>query len=311
MGRGKIEIKRIENATSRQVTFSKRRGGLLKKAHELAVLCDAEVALIIFSSTGKLFEYSSTDVKRVLARYSRCANGCGSSLVGYKTEKQQNKEITTLKDEIRKLQTVNLQMMGKELTGLTLNELQHLENQLNEGMLSVKQRKEQILLEELEQSRLKEQRVNLENASLWKQVDELRGFRNPTSLGSYLEFSPFDRRKPMIKIDETITDTVCDDTFEKQRESDTSLHLGLSDVYHKGKEPEKVCSNDIEMQAAPAKFWNCGCFYNSQWLPCSGLTVFLHLVRYRTTASAHSYIEEFWGARQMFERTPISFTGFW
>ena len=60
MGRGKIEIKKIENANSRQVTFSKRRSGLLKKAHELAVLCDAEVALIIFSSTGRLFEFSSS-----------------------------------------------------------------------------------------------------------------------------------------------------------------------------------------------------------------------------------------------------------
>lgn len=60
MGRGKIEIKRIENANSRQVTFSKRRAGLLKKAHELSVLCDAEVAVIVFSKSGKLFEFSST-----------------------------------------------------------------------------------------------------------------------------------------------------------------------------------------------------------------------------------------------------------
>jgi MADS-box transcription factor len=59
MGWGKIEIKRIENPTSKQVTFSKRRGGLLKKAHELAMLCDAEVAFIIFSSIGKLFEFAS------------------------------------------------------------------------------------------------------------------------------------------------------------------------------------------------------------------------------------------------------------
>ncbi|URD73437.1 MADS-box transcription factor [Musa troglodytarum] len=44
MGRGKIEIKRIENPTNRQVTFSKRRGGLLKKANELAILCDAQLA---------------------------------------------------------------------------------------------------------------------------------------------------------------------------------------------------------------------------------------------------------------------------
>lgn len=60
MGRGKIEIKRIENANSRQVTFSKRRAGLLKKARELSVLCDAEVAVIVFSKSGKLFEFSST-----------------------------------------------------------------------------------------------------------------------------------------------------------------------------------------------------------------------------------------------------------
>ncbi|CAL0314133.1 unnamed protein product [Lupinus luteus] len=60
MGRGKIVIRRIDNSTSRQVTFSKRRKGLIKKAKELAILCDAEVGLVIFSNTGKLYEYAST-----------------------------------------------------------------------------------------------------------------------------------------------------------------------------------------------------------------------------------------------------------
>jgi hypothetical protein len=59
MVRRRIKIKRIENAATRQVTFSKRRGGLLKKAHDLSVLCDAQVAVIIFSSKGKLFEFAS------------------------------------------------------------------------------------------------------------------------------------------------------------------------------------------------------------------------------------------------------------
>ncbi|KAF4367892.1 hypothetical protein G4B88_003892 [Cannabis sativa] len=59
MGRGKVELKRIENKINRQVTFAKRRNGLLKKAYELSVLCDAEVALIIFSARGKLFEFCS------------------------------------------------------------------------------------------------------------------------------------------------------------------------------------------------------------------------------------------------------------
>ncbi|MFS8014520.1 putative transcription factor MADS-type1 family [Helianthus anomalus] len=59
MGRGKVTLKRIENKINRQVTFSKRRSGLLKKAHEISVLCEADVALIIFSTKGKLCEYAT------------------------------------------------------------------------------------------------------------------------------------------------------------------------------------------------------------------------------------------------------------
>ncbi|KAJ6902683.1 hypothetical protein NC651_020229 [Populus alba x Populus x berolinensis] len=59
MGRGRVQLKRIENKINRQVTFSKRTAGLLKKAHEISVLCDAEVALIVFCHKGKLFEYST------------------------------------------------------------------------------------------------------------------------------------------------------------------------------------------------------------------------------------------------------------
>uniref|UniRef100_A0A0D3F6V2 MADS-box domain-containing protein n=2 Tax=Oryza TaxID=4527 RepID=A0A0D3F6V2_9ORYZ len=71
MGRGKIVIRRIDNSTSRQVTFSKRRNGIFKKAKELAILCDAEVGLMIFSSTGRLYEYSSTSMKSVIDRYGK------------------------------------------------------------------------------------------------------------------------------------------------------------------------------------------------------------------------------------------------
>ena len=60
MGRGKIVIKRIDNSTNRQVTFSKRRNGLLKKARELSILCDAEIGVIVFSSTGRLYDFASS-----------------------------------------------------------------------------------------------------------------------------------------------------------------------------------------------------------------------------------------------------------
>jgi len=57
--RERIAIRRIDNLAARQVTFSKRRRGLFKKAEELSILCDAEVGLV-FSATGKLFHFASS-----------------------------------------------------------------------------------------------------------------------------------------------------------------------------------------------------------------------------------------------------------
>ncbi|MQM10832.1 hypothetical protein Taro_043731, partial [Colocasia esculenta] len=65
MGRGKIQIKMIENSTNRQVTFSKRKAGLFKKAHELTVLCDAQVCLLMLSSTKKFHQYCSPSTESV------------------------------------------------------------------------------------------------------------------------------------------------------------------------------------------------------------------------------------------------------
>ena len=59
MGRRKIEIVRIDNERHRQVTFTKRKGGLIKKATELSILCDAEVAVIIFTDNQKMSIYAS------------------------------------------------------------------------------------------------------------------------------------------------------------------------------------------------------------------------------------------------------------
>lgn len=42
----------------------------MKKAYELSVLCDCEIALIIFNSTNKLFQYASTDMDKVLLKYT-------------------------------------------------------------------------------------------------------------------------------------------------------------------------------------------------------------------------------------------------
>jgi len=70
MGRKKIQISRINDERNRQVTFTKRKFGLMKKAYELSVLCDCEIALIIFNSSNKLFQYASTDMDKILLKYT-------------------------------------------------------------------------------------------------------------------------------------------------------------------------------------------------------------------------------------------------
>jgi hypothetical protein len=59
MARGKVQMRRIENPVHRQVTFCKRRMGLLKKAKELSVLCDADIGVMVFSPHGKIYELAT------------------------------------------------------------------------------------------------------------------------------------------------------------------------------------------------------------------------------------------------------------
>ena len=73
MGRRKIDIVRIENERHRQVTFAKRKAGLIKKATELAILCDAQIGLVIFSANQKLTLYSSSPIEGIIHRYRESA----------------------------------------------------------------------------------------------------------------------------------------------------------------------------------------------------------------------------------------------
>uniref|UniRef100_A0A1J3H8J4 Agamous-like MADS-box protein AGL15 n=1 Tax=Noccaea caerulescens TaxID=107243 RepID=A0A1J3H8J4_NOCCA len=228
MGRGKIEIKRIENSNSRQVTFSKRRAGLLKKAHELSVLCDAEVAVIVFSKSGKLFEFASTGMKKTISRYGNYQSSTDAALINCKAENQEDcTEVDLLKTEISKLQEKHLQLQGKCLNTLSLKELQHLEQQLNVSLISVRERKELLLTNQLEESRLKEQRAELENETLRRQIQELRSFLpsiNQHFVPSY-SIKCFARDPKNSLVNHACVDNI-------NSNSDTTLQLGLPGEAH-------------------------------------------------------------------------------
>jgi hypothetical protein len=74
MGRNRIPISKIPNERNRQSTFTKRKAGLIKKAMELSILCDCEVALIIVSGGKKVFPYVSNDMQKTLAKYHELAD---------------------------------------------------------------------------------------------------------------------------------------------------------------------------------------------------------------------------------------------
>ena len=74
VGRKKVVIRPIPEGRKRQVTFMKRKQGLLKKAMELSILCQCEMAVVIFSHNGKLYDYGSTDTRRTVRRYTDQSN---------------------------------------------------------------------------------------------------------------------------------------------------------------------------------------------------------------------------------------------
>ncbi|KAM0937004.1 putative transcription factor MADS-MIKC family [Dioscorea sansibarensis] len=170
MGRGKIVIRRIDNSTSRQVTFSKRRNGLLKKAKELAILCDADVGLIVFSSTGRLYDYSSTNMKSIIDRYNKAKDVHNQELSLTAEIKFWQKEATSLRQQLHNLQETHRQLLGEDLLGLTVKDLQSLENQLETSLRNVRTKKEQILTEEINELNQKGKLIHQENMELYKKV---------------------------------------------------------------------------------------------------------------------------------------------
>ncbi|XP_075496837.1 agamous-like MADS-box protein MADS4 isoform X3 [Primulina tabacum] len=153
MGRGRVELKRIENKINRQVTFAKRRNGLLKKAYELSVLCDAEVALIIFSNRGKLYEFcsSSSSILKTLERYQKCNYGAPETNVSTREalELSSQHEYMKLKARYEALQRSQRNLLGEDLGPLSSKELESLERQLDMSLKQIRSTRTQAMLDTL------------------------------------------------------------------------------------------------------------------------------------------------------------------
>ncbi|XP_057465362.1 agamous-like MADS-box protein MADS2 isoform X2 [Actinidia eriantha] len=172
MGRGRVVLKRIENKINRQVTFAKRRNGLLKKAYELSVLCDAEVALIIFSNHGKLYEFcSSSSIMKTLEKYQRCSYSLEASQPINQNENSYH-EYMRLKTRVDILQQSQRNLLGEDLGPLSTKELEQLEHQLEVSLKQIRSTKTQAMLDQLADLHRREQMLAESNKALRRKLEE-------------------------------------------------------------------------------------------------------------------------------------------
>ncbi|KAL7165255.1 hypothetical protein ACSBR2_041026 [Camellia fascicularis] len=183
MVRGKTEMKRIENATSRQVTFSKRRSGLLKKAFELSVLCDAEVALIIFSPKGRLYEFSNSSISKTIERYQRNTKEQEGSGRKEAEENLQHlkEEAVSMSQNIELIEASKRKLLGDCLESCSINELQLIEEQLEKSLHNIRARKTLLYEEKIEQLKEEEKILTEENQKL-REKCEMRSPHLPIPL---------------------------------------------------------------------------------------------------------------------------------
>nr|CAD1824339.1 unnamed protein product [Ananas comosus var. bracteatus] len=140
MVRGRVELRRIEDKASRQVCFSKRRGGLMKKARELAVLCDAEVGLVVFSAKGKLYEFSSpSSMDKIIAHYRQFSHA--ERIV----QGTKGFACPRTKDELLEFSQRSLDKSN--IAQLSFDELNQVESELDGALTQTIARKTQVMMD--------------------------------------------------------------------------------------------------------------------------------------------------------------------
>nr|ACH53558.1 MADS-box transcription factor MPF1 [Physalis pubescens] len=222
MVRQKIQIKKIDNLTARQVTFSKRRRGLFKKAQELSTLCDADIGLIVFSATGKLFEYSSSSMMQLIEKHKMHSERDMDSLEQLQSSNLQSEKKThamlsrEFVDKNRELR----QLHGEELQGLGLEELMKLEKLVEGGISRVLKIKGDKYMREISSLKKKEAQLQEENSQLIHQSQQARlneGGQNVIEQGH--------------SADSIANNLSLVNSHQDYDDSDTSLKLGLAYPY--------------------------------------------------------------------------------
>ncbi|GAV72443.1 SRF-TF domain-containing protein/K-box domain-containing protein, partial [Cephalotus follicularis] len=169
MARGKIQIKKIENLTNRQVTFSKRRNGLFKKANELTVLCDAKVSIIMLSSTGRLHHYisPSTTMKEMFDLYQKALPTDLWCSLYEKMQEDLKKHVEVNRNLRREIR----QRMGESLNESNFEELCSLEQDMDSSLQVIRIRKYRWISNQIETCKKKIRNLESIHVRLLQEFD--------------------------------------------------------------------------------------------------------------------------------------------
>lgn len=161
----------------------------MKKAYELSVLCDAEVALIVFSGGGKLYELGTSNSNRnrsmrsILERYQKCSQTAKHMNFSNNTSDEKMKqEINLLKQQIDQLKLTNRYLMGEELGSVSFEELNQLESRLQRGINQVRAKKHELMLDEIRALQSKEHTLRINNMMLQEKLEECTNGKRLSSL---------------------------------------------------------------------------------------------------------------------------------
>ncbi|KAL0751983.1 hypothetical protein Bca101_033986 [Brassica carinata] len=190
MGRKKLEIKPIENKSSRQVTFSKRRNGLIEKARQLSVLCDASVALLVVSASGKLYSFSSgVNLVKILDRYGKQHGDDLKALnvlaCPHLTDRQSKALDCGSHHEL--LELVESKLEESNVDNVSVGSLVQLEEHLENALSVIRARKTELMLKLVENLKEKEKLLEEENHVLASQMEKSNLVR---AEADYMEVSP-------------------------------------------------------------------------------------------------------------------------
>ncbi|VYS71449.1 unnamed protein product [Arabidopsis thaliana] len=164
MGRKKVEIKRTENKSSRQVTFSKRRNGLIEKARQLSILCESSIAVLVVSGSGKLYKSASGDnMSKIIDRYEiHHADELEALDLAEKT-----RNYLPLKEL---LEIVQSKLEESNVDNASVDTLISLEEQLETALSVTRARKTELMMGEVKSLQKTENLLREENQTLASQV---------------------------------------------------------------------------------------------------------------------------------------------